>query len=415
MKIAVPEPLKELAKRLSQPIYIVGGFVRNSILFGSQNSTDIDICGVLTPDQLKSELLGVAKVKDVNPRIGTVLVISSGEEYEYTTFRRDSYPIGGVHTPATVEFVTDMKYDVLRRDFTVNALYCNVSTGEVIDLCGGLSDIEDHKLRTVRRPLETFSEDGLRLLRLVRFACELCFDIEEETAKGARESATQLVDISGERKREELNRILVSDQKYKTTPNVYYGIKLMAELDLWKNFLPFDAIKTIDKHIEDFKILDNVDYRIRLEVFATNLVKYYGENAIKQIFAQDGLVYANVDIDKITCAYTLAQTQMDEIELMLFLVKNRWYRQELALLSDNLKLGIDIESIYELIKNNGLPLRPKDLDISKSDFDEYGVKFESRGLALGAMIRKSYSLKRSLTRKEKLQILKEYGGEKNGN
>ena len=106
---------------------------------------------------------------------------------------------------------------------------------------------------------------------------------------------------------------------------------------------------------------------------------------------------------------------MDEIELMLFLVKNRWYRQELALLSDNLKLGIDIESIYELIKNNGLPLRPKDLDISKSDFDEYGVKFESRGLALGAMIRKSYSLKRSLTRKEKLQILKEYGGEKNGN
>ena len=144
-------------------------------------------------------------------------------------------------------------------------------------------------------------------------------------------------------------------------------------------------------------------------------MKYYGENAIKQIFAQDGLVYANVDIDKITCAYTLAQTQMDEIELMLFLVKNRWYRQELALLSDNLKLGIDIESIYELIKNNGLPLRPKDLDISKLDFDEYGVKFESRGLALGAMIRKSYSLKRSLTRKEKLQILKEYGGEKNGN
>lgn len=415
MKIAVPEPLKELAKRLSQPIYIVGGFVRNSILYGGQNSTDIDICGALTPDQLKSELLGVAKVRDVNPRIGTLLVICGSEEYEYTTFRRDSYPVGGVHTPATVEFVTDMKYDVMRRDFTVNALYCDVLTGEVIDLCGGLEDIKNRKLRTVRRPLETFSEDGLRLLRLVRFACELGFSIEEETSKGAKMSATQLVDISGERKREELNRILVSDRKYQTTPHIYYGIKLMAELDLWAHFLKHDAFKTIGEHIEDFKLLDETDYRIRLEVFAITLVKTFGEIAIKQIFMQDGLVYSNEIIDKITCAYSLTQSDMEEVELMLFLVKNRCYRQEFLLLSKTYSLGVDIESIYELVKINGLPIRPKDLGITQNDFVEYRVNNEARSLALSEMIKKSYSLNRVLTREEKLEILKKYGGDKNGN
>ena len=166
-----------LQEKLSSPLYLVGGAVRNELL--GLPVSDYDICGDLSPERLSEELVGLFTLRDVNPRIGTVKIVGEGVCFEYTRFRRDSYPIdSGEHIPSGVEFVSSPEEDAFRRDFTVNAIYKR-SDGMIIDPTGGLADLEKRVLRTTREPEAVFSEDGLRLLRLVRLAAELGFDIEQ--------------------------------------------------------------------------------------------------------------------------------------------------------------------------------------------------------------------------------------------
>ena len=229
--------LELLQEKISSPIYLVGGAVRNELL--GYPVQDYDICGELPPERLAEELVGLFTVRDVNPRVGTVKIIGEGASFEYTRFRRDSYPIdSGCHAPAAVEFVSSPEEDAFRRDFTVNALYKRVSDGAIIDPTGGLKDLTAHVLRTTRAPDKVFSEDGLRLLRLVRLAAELGFDIEKETSVAARKYAPLLKDISVERVREELDRILVADGKYGNREGVYTALEQMHTLGLYPHFLP---------------------------------------------------------------------------------------------------------------------------------------------------------------------------------
>ena len=226
-----------LQERVSSPVYLVGGAVRNRLL--GLPFSDVDICGELTPERLMKELDGLFSVRDVNPRVGTVKLMREGDSFEYTTFRRDSYPLdSGRHEPAEVIFVGSPEEDAFRRDFTVNAIYERLSDGAIIDPTGGLSDIEKRVLRTTRDPEAVFSEDGLRLLRLVRLAAELGFDIEEKTFAAAKKFAPLLADISVERKREELERILLSDHKYGVEGAVYRALELLREIGLYPYFLP---------------------------------------------------------------------------------------------------------------------------------------------------------------------------------
>ena len=219
------------------PLYLVGGAVRDELL--SYPVSDVDLCGPLAPEELEKKLCGLFAFKDVNPRIGTVK-ISMGKEFcEYTRFRRDSYPISsGRHTPSEVTFVETLEEDAFRRDFTVNALYKRLSDGALFDPTGGMNDLKNKVIRTTREPEKVFSEDGLRLLRLVRFAASLGFEIEEKTFAAAKKFAPLLADISPERIREEFMKILVADERYGVRGAVYRALELMRELGLYEYFLP---------------------------------------------------------------------------------------------------------------------------------------------------------------------------------
>ena len=221
----------------SAPLYLVGGAVRDEIL--SYPTSDVDLSGPLAPEELQKRLCGLFTFKDINPRIGTVK-ISCGKEFcEYTQFRKDSYPLSsGRHTPATVTFVQTLEEDAFRRDFTINAIYKSLSDGKLFDPTGGLPDLEKKIVRTTRAPELVFSEDGLRLLRLVRFASTLGFEIEEKTFAAAKKNASLLADISPERIREEFMKILVADERYGVRGAVFRALELMRELGLYEYFLP---------------------------------------------------------------------------------------------------------------------------------------------------------------------------------
>lgn len=165
---------------------------------------DLDIAGPYSEEELRA-VLGDARIETVNRRVGTCLVRIDGRQYEYTRYRAETYAAGGAHTPICLRVGVTREEDAERRDFTCNALYWQPATGAVYDPCGGLSDIAAGRLRAVRGDA-TLSSDGLRLMRLVRFAVKLGFSIEEETRAAAIRNAGNLADIAPERKLDELSK-----------------------------------------------------------------------------------------------------------------------------------------------------------------------------------------------------------------
>ena len=219
LELNISDNLIKLAKAIQSyggTLYIVGGYVRNAYL--NLANTDLDICGDLKYDTVLeiAQSLGY-DAHIVNKKLGTVLIKVNDEEYEYTTFRKENYSKGGMHSPDDVEFVSDIKLDASRRDFTANCLYFNILSKEVIDVYGGINDINNHVLRCIKTPEEVFESDGLRILRLIRIASELGFAIDKQTKKSAKEYAYQLRDITAERVLKELKKIVVSDFKYDST------------------------------------------------------------------------------------------------------------------------------------------------------------------------------------------------------
>ena len=241
----IPSGLLYLASLLPCPLYIVGGYVRNSLLYGEDVATDIDICSPLTVDKLRLLLADTAvDLKEVNPRVGTVLLTVQDRQYEYTTFRRDSYPIGGVHTPASVQFVGTPEEDALRRDFRINAIYCRVDTAEIVDPTEGQADLCARVVSTTRAPDDVFGEDGLRLLRLARFCGQLGFAPHPDTLAAATRCAALLADITPERVWAELQQILMADTRYGVIDGHLVGLSLLDDMDIWRYIAPVDTVTT---------------------------------------------------------------------------------------------------------------------------------------------------------------------------
>ncbi|MCL2860864.1 MAG: HD domain-containing protein [Firmicutes bacterium] len=234
MKITVPKPLLTLSQDTQQPVYITGGFIRNKIA-GITEMTDIDLCGPQLA--LALQLPSSYMVKMVNHRLGTSLIKRGFNEWEYTPFRTENYPPDGSHTPSNISFTNDLRLDAKRRDFCMNAIYYDIKDDKLIDPHGGVQDIKNKLIRAID-PKVTFSQDGLRLMRLVRFAAETGFKIDGASAKAAMENAHLLNDISPERKRDELEKILLADLKYGVEYAHYRGLKLLHKLGLLKFVIP---------------------------------------------------------------------------------------------------------------------------------------------------------------------------------
>lgn len=187
---------------------------------------DLDIVTAAAPEETAALF---EHTVPVGAEFGVVAVVLDGHAYQVATFRREGPYLDGRH-PSFVEY-SDVRADVLRRDFTVNALLYDPLADVVIDHVGGRADLERRLIRTVGDPTERFLEDRLRLLRAVRFAAELEFAIDPSTLKAIGVLAPRITDVSAERIRDELLRLLVA-------PGRATGVRLLESTGLLKAVLP---------------------------------------------------------------------------------------------------------------------------------------------------------------------------------
>lgn len=197
--------------------YIVGGMVRNHLL--GIPSNDVDITTNATPMEIKDIFTEAEPSEDY----GAVTVTLKGIKYEITTFRReDSYL--DHRRPSKIEYIDDLEEDLKRRDFTINTM-CMDSKGNIIDYLGGQDDLDARIIRSVGDADKKFNEDALRMLRAVRFAAILDFDLDKEVVEAIEKNKHFLRDLSYQRKKEELDKIFSS-------PNSSKGLKLLDDLGL---------------------------------------------------------------------------------------------------------------------------------------------------------------------------------------
>ena len=187
--------------------YAVGGCVRDSLL--GRTAHDWDLCTSALPQQVM-ELFGAEHCIPTGLQHGTVTIKYGGQLYETTTFRTEGSYTDGRH-PDAVQFVPDVREDLARRDFTINAMAYNEAEG-LVDPFGGQKDLQNGLLRAVGEPQQRFTEDALRILRLYRFAARFGFALDAATARAARQLAPHLDCISAERIQEELAKLLAAPQ-----------------------------------------------------------------------------------------------------------------------------------------------------------------------------------------------------------
>ena len=208
MTIRMDEGAAELLDTLHRAgyaAYVVGGCVRDSLL--GLTPHDWDLCTSALPQQVM-ELFGAQRCIPTGLQHGTVTVKQSGALYEITTFRTEGTYTDGRH-PDEVHFVPDVREDLARRDFTINAMAYNEKEG-LVDPFGGQADLQSGIVRAVGVPRQRFTEDALRILRLYRFAARFGFAIDPPTAQAAQELCAHLDCVSVERIEEELAKLLTA-------------------------------------------------------------------------------------------------------------------------------------------------------------------------------------------------------------
>lgn len=198
-----PETILRLLWENGYEAYCVGGCVRDSLL--GMEPHDWDICTSALPEETEGVFRHL-RVVETGLKHGTVTVMFQGQPYEITTFRKDG-DYSDHRRPETVDFVKNLREDLARRDFTINAMAAGPD-GAVIDLFGGQEDLKRGIIRCVGDPDRRFQEDALRILRAMRFASQLGFSVEKETAEAMVRNRQLLSCVSGERILSELTKLL---------------------------------------------------------------------------------------------------------------------------------------------------------------------------------------------------------------
>ncbi|MBC7398265.1 MAG: CCA tRNA nucleotidyltransferase, partial [Bdellovibrionales bacterium] len=214
--------------------YLVGGCVRDFLI--GKPIKDYDVATQATPDQV---LKLFSKVVEVGKAFGVLRIITdTGREVEVATFRTERDYQNHRH-PNVVEF-SSVKEDSARRDFTVNALYFDLKTSQVLDFYKGMDDLKDKILRAIGVPSERFEEDALRLMRAFRFSARLGFKIEAQTAEAIRAQSPLIREISIERVRDELEKMLLH-------PSAKSAIVEMDSLGVFENVMPEIAVARLEQ------------------------------------------------------------------------------------------------------------------------------------------------------------------------
>ena len=235
--------LKELTSH-DYKAYIVGGFVRDYLL--GRESQDIDVCTNATPKEIKEVFEdSFLPTEDY----GSVVVNKYGVRFEITTFRKE-FSYQDHRKPVEIQYIDDLYQDLLRRDFTINAI-CIDENGEVIDFLGGRDDLERKLIRTIGDAADRFQEDALRILRAIRFATVLDFQLDSSVSSAILETRHLLSELSYQRKKEELDKMFASGHADK-------GIDLLLQYHLDKNLEleKLSQVENTDSVIGIWSVLD---------------------------------------------------------------------------------------------------------------------------------------------------------------
>ncbi|MCR4662113.1 MAG: CCA tRNA nucleotidyltransferase [Clostridia bacterium] len=402
--ITIPEELKQLSTLFEKDLFVVGGYVRDSLLNYVEH--DCDLCGPATPNEVIKYLENSPFIVHVeSKKMMTLCIIGKESRYEYTTFRIDSYTSG--HRPNDVVCTNDISIDAQRRDFTINALYYDVKKEMLLDpLNLGLNDLEKKTIRTTRAPELVFAEDGLRLMRLARFAASLDFTIDENTKKEATIHASLIKDISPERIKDELNLLLVSDIKYGVSDAIINGFDILREIGVLEIILPeltlgYGLEQRPDYHKYDvyYHILHTVkeaDVSVRLGALMHDIAKpyckltfgyyrghdYYGEKMCRKILTR--LCYSKEIIDEtatLVLTHMFNQDRKTSINKQrLFVLKYNKYLDKIYLIKyadwkgGGLAEGDVLESAEDLLKVRNemlaeqVPFSVSELKVNGYDF-----------------------------------------------
>ncbi len=267
-KLQIQEPIKSIfenvakcSKSIGQPVFVIGGFVRDLIL--NRPCKDLDFVTAGSGIKLAESVATLLKTKQISvfKNFGTAMINHQDYELEFVGARKESYDRGS--RKPIVEDGT-LEDDQKRRDFTINALAIDLSEenfGNIVDPFNGLQDIEDKIIRTPLDPDITYSDDPLRMLRAIRFACQLGFKIEQESLDAIARNAHRVEIISQERIIDEVNKMILS-------PNPSLGFKLMFNTGLLEKFFPemvklqgIDVINGMghkDNFYHTLEVLDNI-------------------------------------------------------------------------------------------------------------------------------------------------------------
>jgi len=242
VKFSIPIPadinaIKDVFVKNGHKLFVVGGAVRDSLL--GKSPKDWDLATDAVPDKVEEMMKGAGlRTIPTGKQFGVINVFTETDEYEIATFRKD---IGSGRRPDEVEFTT-IEQDVKRRDLTINALFFDIDTGEVVDLVGGIEDLKNGVVRTVGKAEDRFGEDRLRILRAIRFAGRFGSELDP-AVDSALNNDSSLEGVSGERIRDEFLKGL------RTTKSVVHFMRLNEKYGLLDQI--FDGLNVNKDFIEE--------------------------------------------------------------------------------------------------------------------------------------------------------------------
>lgn len=406
MKIDIPEDVTKLLGKLQNAgheAYVVGGCVRDSL--SGRTPSDWDICTSATPDEMEEVFLYDFTVP-TGLKHGTITVFMSNQGYEITTYRVDGDYSDG-RRPDNVEFTDDIVKDLSRRDFTINAMAYNRQEG-LVDPYNGLDYLSYKVVRCVGNPNERFQEDGLRMLRAIRFASQLGFKIDRDTAIAIVDNRKLLRCISHERIRVELNKILISENPsggitaLRTFKLLDY---IMPELNDCYNFNQNNPNHDKDVFEHTMSVLDITEPKLELRLAALfhdigkpntftmgkdgvgHFYSHHKESARICREVMKRLKYSNKEIEYVSELVYYHMTRYDNIRIPS--VKKFINKVGVDRLDDLFKLFIadrigskapyEFDDIYRLkfecerILSEKQPLGIKDLAVNGYDLMELGI------------------------------------------
>ena len=263
--------IQKESDKLKYPTYVVGGWVRDLLLKRENTVTDIDfVCvgsGIILAEKVALTMGKQARFK-VFKKFGTALISYKGENYEFIGARKESYRSNS--RKPIVENGT-FEDDQIRRDFTINAISIQLNKdnfGELIDPFNGIEDLKNKIIKTPGNPDKTYSDDPLRMMRAVRFATQLHFEIEKESYEAILRNCERLSIISQERITEELNKIILS-------PKPSRGFKVLFETKLLHQFFPelvkLEGVERVGKHVHKDNFYHTIEVLDNISIHSKNL------------------------------------------------------------------------------------------------------------------------------------------------